>query len=57
LITFKSFVKALLTGFQRDARRSRPPIADGLNGLRLQILIADRVPRSSASDGPKVPEN
>jgi|SRR5271165_889418 len=34
LIACKSFTKALLAGFQRDARRSRPPIVDGLNGLR-----------------------
>jgi hypothetical protein len=34
LITFEPFIKALLTGLQRDARRSRPPIVYGLNGLR-----------------------
>jgi hypothetical protein len=34
LIACKSFFKAPLSGFQRDARRSRPPVVDGLNGLR-----------------------
>src|SRR5271165_3646492 len=40
LIACKSFIKALLAGFQRDTRRSRPPIVDGLNGLRPTLRVS-----------------
>jgi hypothetical protein len=45
LIACKSFIKALLSGFQRDAGRSRASIVDGLNGLR--PMLRDRCPCGS----------